>query len=1257
MRKGRDTTVTSRAPTTAELTPGARVLAPSHLSVRIPWHDNGWSGSVCNSTRENTACLVLDSIRERRQDGAQQERAGMAWNKLSEAEWPPCVSERAGFMAPFEITRHVNHPYAKSSDAHSHFAVTPFRHPPFSAPCIPFRWMLRDSAHEIAQTLDLGFRQDAEDLAREAMGFHTEWVQSHENQAVLLDTFFSAVRPESSLCFFYAKQVPLSERLGRVLIAVGRVRHVGPRVEYAYKTEGKLRSLLWERAIQHSIRPDFTDGVILPYAQLLRAAEADPSIELDRHVAFVPDEHWTQFSYTSEHVSSDAALAALLGMSRALEGAARVVPGDWAKPLSWLSDRVRDTWASRGPFPGLGAALDAFGVERGVLFAHALHVQFGREMERDAWQVVDSAFRNPAGLPDDLRRFVTPTLSAKWVGLADERRSLLQLVARLDLTPVQAGRFYQPTERQGARIAVTDAELLNNPYLLYQLDRHSPDPIAVGVVDRGAFGDESLRVRFPLQVAAVSDATDPRRVSALITRVLDGAEAEGHTLMPRADVVATVRALDINPPCPIDDDLLGVVSDALGPALKDVQLGDGTHAFQLGERATAIDVIRSQIERRLAGRRHAIEDDLAALLDRALPVRTPEDDPQVEELARSEKQAALKELVASRVSVLIGPAGTGKTTLLSALCAIPDVAGGGILLLAPTGKARVQLEQRTGISAKTLAQFLLPLDRYEPRTNEYRLSSTPPARGARTVIVDEASMMTESQLAALLNGISGVERFVLVGDPRQLPPIGAGRPFIDLVAKLRPDAVATLFPRVGPAYAELTIRRRQVGQDRDDLALAEWFSGEEVGPGADEIWGRLTAGYNSQTLRLEPWSDLESLSDALLRVLADELRLRGSDDSAGFEQSLGGSWFAATQNVFFWPGAGQHADDWQILSPLRGQYPGSRELNRLLQKRFRARTLDWARDWKRRIPKPMGPEEIVYGDKVINLKNEWRKDVWPRNEALAYVANGEIGIVVGQFKTKTSRYTGRPWKLEVEFSSQPGFSYGFGGGDFGSEGDPSVELAYAITVHKAQGSEFALTFLVVPSPCRLLSRELLYTALTRQRRKVVLLYQGAFSELRRYTDPASSETAARITNLFARPKPVLVTHHVLEDRLIHRTRRGEAVRSKGEVIVADLLLSKGIDNYMYEQPLRGRDGAVRYPDFTIELAESGKTFYWEHLGMLLDPLYQARWERKLAWYREQGILPYQEGEGARGILIITQDDARKGIDSGELERLIDQVIL
>ena len=176
-------------------------------------------------------------------------------------------------------------------------------------------------------------------------------------------------------------------------------------------------------------------------------------------------------------------------------------------------------------------------------------------------------------------------------------------------------------------------------------------------------------------------------------------------------------------------------------------------------------------------------------MTRSFRLSTKASDPETEELARQEKSEALEELFRSRFSVLIGPAGTGKTSLLTALVELPAVADGGVLLLAPTGKARVQMQRRTeGAEALTLAQFLLRLDRYDPQTGRYLVTGEANReRGFKTVIIDECSMLTEDQLAATLDAIetTAVERLILVGDPRQLPPIGAGRPFVDIVRFLK----------------------------------------------------------------------------------------------------------------------------------------------------------------------------------------------------------------------------------------------------------------------------------------------------------------------------------------------------------------------------------------------------------------------------------------------------------------------------------------
>jgi len=91
--------------------------------------------------------------------------------------------------------------------------------------------------------------------------------------------------------------------------------------------------------------------------------------------------------------------------------------------------------------------------------------------------------------------------------------------------------------------------------------------------------------------------------------------------------------------------------------------------------------------------------------------------------------------------------------------------------------------------------------------------------------------------------------------------------------------------------------------------------------------------------------------------------------------------------------------------------------------------------------------------------------------------------------------------------------------------------------------------------------------------------------------------------------------------------------------------------------LVGTDGSVRYPDFTIEDADSGITYYWEHLGMLFDPAYLERWQRKLLWYRAQGILSNEQGGGPNGTLVTSQDTEQGGIDSERIEILIDEMFL
>ena len=234
----------------------------------------------------------------------------------------------------------------------------------------------------------------------------------------------------------------------------------------------------------------------------------------------------------------------------------------------------------------------------------------------------------------------------------------------------------------------------------------------------------------------------------------------------------------MKPECPLDSDTIPLVEDRLEPLIFTGETDSSVQMFQLSRYTESSKLISTTVANRKKGKSNAGEFDWADLVNQALDeghsrAVLGHDD----KIARLEKAAALKVLYASRISVLVGSAGVGKSTLIKALCRIDPVVDRGVLLLAPTGKARVRLEQASGMAGRgqTVAQFLHSLQRYDGITGRYYINPDAPRSSSnKTVVIDECSMLTEEQLAALLDALKGVERLILVGDPRQLPPIGAG---------------------------------------------------------------------------------------------------------------------------------------------------------------------------------------------------------------------------------------------------------------------------------------------------------------------------------------------------------------------------------------------------------------------------------------------------------------------------------------------------
>jgi len=1234
-----------------------------HLSMRVPWMDRPWDGAVCNDPHGNSSCVLLKNIGPKRDDVFEQTHAGVPFAQLDDGRLPPCLSERSTFMSADGYRVLKTHPYAHN-EAIS-VVPSPVSVPAYAFEAVPFRWLSRKSLNaDVGYDRVPGFRPEAEDAADVALKWSdSAWVMDGGNQRAILEAFFEPVRRADSLVFMYLKHSPLQEqRTNRLLVGAAHVSDV--RLPPMWDSDGlsAFESSMWETVVTHSLRNEQQEGVLLPYQRLVELQ--DEGVDVSAALAWAPEGRDVEFSYVTEHLSDDAALQALASLHAAAEALPSFGLGVPASAIEWLEAQTDRLWKRRGPTPGLAAVLAYLRIERPYAVARELIEVAG---DGGVWQLLDVGLADPTALPASVRTLVGKTAGRVWVKRTDAEKDVLRLLSGMDVSDGQVEMLLNGQ----TEVPMSVGQLLNDPYLASVCTYGEPEHVPFSTVDRACFPGEGADWE-PLvaKIADFTDHQDERRVQALLADVLEIAGDRGDTLLSQAEVLVAAEAYPLARPPQLttwtlealDLDSASLREDDAWPIIG-VDLAGGEPALKLARFEFTSLVIRGRIAELRSRPRFSPLSNARALIDAALPAY--EGGEEAEDRARAEKAAGLAEMHASPLTVLIGPAGTGKTTMLKALVKL--IGADRAVLLAPTGKARVQLATKVGGGAKTatLASYLSP-DRFDG-ARYLVLDEHGPRVDADLVVIDEASMLTEEMLAATLDAFRSIKRLIFVGDPRQLPPIGAGRPFVDLVNELRPEAFEAQV-RVGRSYVELRVPRRQVARQptveqksvagrRADLELAAWFADGDLGVDADQIWHELATEPDQETVRYESWRG-RPIGQVLTEALTAELGLADVDNvkgvgaqEAAFALTYGGS---INDGWLNWePGAGQQAERWQILSPTRSRAFGTTEINRHIKRTYRGSELALAlrNSWKgANIPGPIGPEQIVRGDKVMATQNDSRAKSWPHGSGLDYVANGEIGVGIG--RRRPGRKKGL--RLNVEYSSQPGAQYSYWST---SSEDVKLELAWAVTVHKSQGSEFALTFLVLPARTNV-SRELMYTALTRQRDRVILLHEGTPADLRELSQPWRSETARRLTDLFAAPKPVSVDFgnsgkpQRFDGRVMHVTASGVVVKSKNEVIVATVLDEVAPGRWGYETPLKGADGRTLHPDFTIQRTD-GSSVLWEHLGLMDDLDYARKWGLKKDWYAANGFLPNPQ-RGARGTLMWTDDT--HGVDVPAWRQLAIDVI-
>ena len=561
-------------------------------------------------------------------------------------------------------------------------------------------------------------------------------------------------------------------------------------------------------------------------------------------------------------------------------------------------------------------------------------------------------------------------------------RRLMAFLAQYQLPPVLAMRLRQ---------VYGDAALekvRENPYLL------SSDDCGV---EFSATDEIAMSMGF--------SADCGERLRAAVTFELSHNENNGHVFLPRSKLVAAT--------CQLLDCGEELVEGALD---------------ELIERRAVVQEQVANVEACYLRRLWEAEVSACVRLNGLLAVdadRSPQAGKTVSEIEAEQgityapQQRQAVELAArTGVVILTGGPGTGKTTTVRGIVALFEKMGLDIVLAAPTGRAAKRMSELTGREAQTVHRLLGMSWNEATQQVAFTKTEKEPLE-TDAVIVDEMSMVDLTLFSALLRALRPGTRLVLVGDADQLPSVGAGNVFSDLI---RSGRVETVF-------------LREVFRQAEKSAIIRNAHAVNLGQPP-----RLTNDQGDFFFMCR--RDGERTVSTIVELCRTRLPEK----------------------------MGIPADQIQVLTPTRKGASGTISLNRCLQE-----ALNPAGPDKREIQ--WGDRLFREGDRIMQTRNDYNV-VWGREDGTigTGIFNGDVGKIL-QIDPSGE------W-LAVEFDGRAA--------TYGVEMLNEIDLAYAMTVHKAQGSEYrCVVMAAMPAAQSLMVRGVLYTALTRARELLIVVGDDA----------------------------------------------------------------------------------------------------------------------------------------------------------------------
>ena len=631
----------------------------------------------------------------------------------------------------------------------------------------------------------------------------------------------------------------------------------------------------------------------------------------------------------------------------------RLMPQTGMEILSYLSSRI-----IKGIGPRMAARIvDAFG--------------------EDTLRIME---REPGRLAE------VPGISAERAKLIGEEfrlqtgmRQLMEFFALHGLPAELAVRTYKLYGDSATEL------LYEDPYLLMDDGLDAP----FGAVDR-----------FAIELGVAAD--DPRRVEAGILFELTYNLSAGHSFLPENKLSAAAAQL------------LSVDEETIRAGMARLREADRLMADTLTE--IPVDYLPELYE---------AETFCCRALTAASALRFPPPpglNRMIEQAASESgiaysagQKDAIRTAAEQGLLLITGGPGTGKTTILKGILSLFGNMGLKCVLAAPTGRAAKRLTEVTGEDASTIHRLLEA--GIDPATGKmvFARDEDNPLK-ADAVIVDEMSMVDVLLLGSLLRAVPQGKRLILVGDPDQLPPVGPGSPFSDMLRSgvLPAVRLTEIFRQAQQSLIVMNAHRVNQGQ-QPELRNTQ----------SDFFFMRR---QSEQTL-------LQTVRDLCTTRLP--------------------------RNMGILP------EQIQVLSPTRKGAVGTGNLNLMLQAALNPPTPE-------KKERQFGDFSFREGDRVMQIRNNY-DIMWQKTDGSAVGA----GIFNGDVGTVQSIDPGAETMTVVFDDKKADY-------DFSQLGE--LELAYAVTVHKSQGSEYRAVILTAwnGSPY-LMSRSVLYTAITRARELLIIV--------------------------------------------------------------------------------------------------------------------------------------------------------------------------